>query len=295
MDSALARDVIASQFPELSPARVVHLGAGYDSDAFEVNGRWVFRFPKRLDVERQLAIEARILPAVTSSLPLAVPQFRFHGRPSAAFGRSFSGYPKLPGEPAIRLALEPRVLEEFAGTLGRFLEALHRFPVTTAREMGVPDEPVDRVIEEARGDALSDLERVGTVDPEAPMDRWRTFIEQGVDLSNRCPPVVIHNDFAAEHVLVDAPARTITGVIDWSDVAIGDPAAEFAGLYHWGGEALAEAVAAAYAGPLDPSALIRARYLGACRGAMDVTFGLDEGRPEYVAAGLRALRFCAGS
>ena len=33
---------------------------------------------------------------------------------------------------------------------------------------------------------------------------------------------------------------------------------------------------------------------GTCRGTMDVAFGLDRGRPEYVAAGLRALRLCAG-
>ena len=43
-------------------------------------------------------------------------------------------------------------------------------------------------------------------------------------------------------------------------------------------------------------ALVIARALMSevVRGAMDVTFGLDEARPEYVAAGLRALRFCAG-
>ena len=294
MRQALAADVIASQFPELSPARVVHLGAGYDSDAFDVNGRWVFRFPKRPEVERQLAIERRILPALASSLPLAVPRFEFHGRPSALFGRSFCGYPKLPGEPAIRLALEPRALEAVAGPLARFLQALHGFPVTTARGLGVPDEPVDQVIGEIRDDALADLGRVEAVDPDAPIDRWRNFLEQGVELSNRCAPVLIHNDFAAEHLLVDAQTRTISGVIDWSDVAIGDPAADFAGLFHWGGEALAVAVAAAYGGSLDAAALIRARYLGACRGAMDVAFGLDEGRREYVAAGLRALRLCAG-
>jgi aminoglycoside phosphotransferase (APT) family kinase protein len=223
-----------------------------------------------------------------------VPRFEFHGRPSALFGRSFCGYPKLPGEPAIRLALEPRDLEAFAEPLASFLQALHRFPVTTARALGVPEEPVDQAIEEIRDDALGDLVRVEAIDTHAPTDRWRRFIERGVDLSNRCAPVVIHNDFAAEHVLVDARTSTISGVIDWSDVAIGDPAADFAGLFHWGGEELAEAVAAAYAGSLDAGALIRARYLGACRGAMDVAFGLDEGRPEYVAAGLRALRLCAG-
>jgi hypothetical protein len=32
-----------------------------------------------------------------------------------------------------------------------------------------------------------------------------------------------------------------------------------------------------------------ARYMSACRGAMDVAFGVEMQRPEYVRAGLRAL------
>lgn len=35
-----------------------------------------------------------------------------------------------------------------------------------------------------------------------------------------------------------------------------------------------------------------ARYMAACRGAMDVAFGLDHGRSEYVTTGIRALESC---
>ena len=50
-DLRLAATAVASivelQFPELSPAGAVYLGEGCDSYAFDVNRRWVFRFPKR--------------------------------------------------------------------------------------------------------------------------------------------------------------------------------------------------------------------------------------------------------
>jgi hypothetical protein len=76
-------------------------------------------------------------------------------------------------------------------------------------------------------------------------------------------------------------------------MAISEPETDFAGLFHWGGAPLATAVLAAYEGDLDAHAMLRARYLGACRGTMDVAFGVKTGRPEYVASGLRALRHCA--
>jgi len=49
----------------------------------------------------------------------------------------------------------------------------------------------------------------------------------------------------------------------------------------------------ALASEFDAGDIMRARCLGACRGVMDVPFGLETGRPEYVTAGLRALYFCA--
>jgi hypothetical protein len=47
-----------------------------------------------------------------------------------------------------------------------------------------------------------------------------------------------------------------------------------------------------YSGSLDQRGLRSARYLAACRGAMDVGFGVRHERPAYVASGLRALRAC---
>ena len=97
---------------------------------------------------------------------------------------------------------------------------------------------------------------------------------------------------AAEHLLFDPDSYKITGVVDWSDLAIGHPAADFAGVFHWGGEDFMTAVLRSYAERADGSFVACARYLGACRGVGDVTFGLEKNRQEYVAAGVRALALC---
>lgn len=287
---------IAAQFPELGPVTGSYLGEGCDSAALLVNDVWVFRFPKTAEVEAQLAIETALLPHLASRLPLDVPRFEFHGQPGDNFPRRFVGYRRIPGAPAI--GMDPRDLEaEDVARLGRFLACLHATPVEVARACGVPEQPLTDVLDELRADALADLEQVKTVAPDAPVHEWRDLLEHPPVVPETAP-VLAHNDLAAEHILVDADTRRVTGVIDWSDVAITSAEVDFAGFHHWGGEPLAAAVLRAYedaGGRALGGELAVARYMSACRGAMDVAFGIEMRRQEYVAAGLRALRLCGRS
>jgi aminoglycoside phosphotransferase (APT) family kinase protein len=147
------------------------------------------------------------------------------------------------------------------------------------------------VIDEIRTDALDDLDLVAAIAPDAPINSLRRYLRE-VRVDAGCARVLVHNDFAAEHVLIDAEAQRVTGVIDWSDIAISDPAADFAGIFHWGGDPFADAVLAAYEGALDNGFRRRARFMAVCRGAMDVAFGRQFARPEYVRFGLRAMQLC---
>ena len=292
MNSDVVSTILAAQFPEFASARVRSLGEGCDFTVFDVDDQWVVRFPKSDEAEAQLDLERRLLPLLASHVRVPVPQVRFLGQPTELFDRSFSGYRKLRGEPAILIDPEVVVRDPLAATLSDFLSALHAFPVEVAERMGIPERPIGALIDEVREDALGDLSLVKEVATDAPVDAWRGFLERGVDSGPGGRPALIHNDLAAEHVLIDRESGTVTGVIDWSDVAIGDPAADFAGLFHWGGEPLLRAVLGRYSGSLDQRGLCSARYLAACRGAMDVGFGVRHERPAYVASGLRALRAC---
>ena len=287
--------LIAEQFPHLAPVHVTYLGEGYDSTAYDVNGSWVFRFPKRADVEQQLLVEMRALPVLGQLLPLPVPNPCLLGRPTTDFPRHFTAYPKLPGVPAIGIEQERLRIEAVAPALGVFLSALHAFPVGEAVRLGIQDQSIDPVIEECRTEALEDFRLVRDVAPAAPLDAWRTWLSAGpVDApAQRAPAVLVHNDLAAEHVLCDPGSGLPTGVIDWSDMALGDPVVDFAGLFHWGGDRFARAVLSHYDGHVDEHGLDRARFMAACRGVGDVRFGLDMNRREYITAGIRALELCA--
>src|SRR5690242_9804379 len=95
LSTAQVAEIIRRQFPDVSIASVSYLGEGCDSSTFDVNSQWVFRFPKRGDVEQQLLLEFRVLPLLASHSPIPLPAFCFHGHPSAVFPRHFGGYPRM--------------------------------------------------------------------------------------------------------------------------------------------------------------------------------------------------------
>jgi len=294
LNATLAAGIVEAQFPQLVPARVAYLGEGGDSMAFDVNDAWVFRFPKHGDAERQLLVERQILPVLSESAPLPIPIFSFHGEPSPAFPRHFGGYRKLAGVPGSELDPARVAFPVLAPAIGRFLSWLHAFPAGDAVRRGVVREPVDSLLEERRAATLADFDLLDTVAPDAPLEIWRAYIRNAMRNARPPAPALVHNDVSAEHILLDETARTISGVIDWGDVAISDPAIDLAGVFHWGGPALVDAVFPAYQGPADDQLVSRARFLAACQGVEDVRFGLDHDRREFIVSGLRALRLCAG-
>jgi aminoglycoside phosphotransferase (APT) family kinase protein len=293
LDEAQAASVIQSQFPALAPASVRYLGEGCDSCGFDVNGEWVFRFPKRADVAEQLALESRMLPILAERSPLPLPIFSFHGQPSAAYPYPFAGYRKLPGVQAMRIHWTEG---DWAPAVARFLGWLHRFPSHQAEANGVEPRDVGELIDEVRADALDDFERLHDAIEDAPFDQWHQFFEAGcAPVPDGIGPVLVHGDLAAEHVLCDPERGQVTGVIDWSEMALSDAAIDLAAFYHWGGRPCFDAAVSAYGAPLDEHAVTRARFLAACRGVGDVVFGLDMGRPDYVETGRRALMLCLGA
>jgi aminoglycoside phosphotransferase (APT) family kinase protein len=69
-----------------------------------------------------------------------------------------------------------------------------------------------------------------------------------------------HNDLHAEHLLLDPETLRPTGLIDWSDVKLGDPAVDFAGLWEWRGERFVRLALSHYDLPWDDAFLARCRF-----------------------------------
>jgi aminoglycoside phosphotransferase (APT) family kinase protein len=97
-----ATRLVNEQCPDLAPANLEFLGAGWDNYAYRVNRRWVFRFPRRQLAVDLLKAETQVLPKIAQYLPLAIPQPGLLGQPDATYPWPFTGYLELPGRTACR-------------------------------------------------------------------------------------------------------------------------------------------------------------------------------------------------
>nr|WP_211589153.1 phosphotransferase [Microbispora sp. H11081] len=244
-------------------------GAGWDSQARLVRGRWVERRPRRPEVAARLLMETRLMPWLAQRLPLPVPIPHV-----------------LRQEPLVvrheMVAGEPLGTFEATGgrTLGAFLRALHAVDPAEAARRGAP--PPRDVLRERAATVKDFGTRVIPLLPDDRRDVASTLLDAVAALPAHA---LVHGDLGPEHVLMLDGA--VSGVIDFSDAHVGDPALDLAWALHCASPAFARAVAAEYgaAPELAERALLWHR-LGPWH---EVTHGLDTGDPDTVRSGLEGV------
>ena len=279
-----ARAIIISTYLEFRGARVELLDEGWDFKVFEVDGRWLFRFPKREASVVKLNTERKLLSGLGEWVLLPVPNYEYFCESHESSIRPFAGYRKLPGTGGDTSKMVDR--HRVARQLGVFLARLHTYPVDKAREAGVPE--ARDLVAHWRDKSREQLRRLNGLNVNLGL--LRRYLENDTPESFRGSPSLVHNDLWAEHVLIDTCSGGVSGVIDWGDALIGDPAIDFACLYTWYGESWLENVLAHYTGKLDAEVISRSRYLATCVAIHCITLGRDLGRVQWVEAGYAALQ-----
>ncbi|MFT8311653.1 MAG: phosphotransferase [Sporolactobacillus sp.] len=224
-----ARQLIERQFPELAPATIYPLGAGYDNTVYLVNERYVFRFPRRQIAVDLLCAEGRLLPRLADHLPLPISIPLFFGSPDATYPWLFLGYELVRGQLPVTLRHEERTRS--TADLARFLRALHDFSAAEAAALGAPDDVLGRLAIGKRKMALLDrVNQMETLSLYSSVGNLRRYAEKTgpIPLSEkRC---LVHGDLHIRNIVIDQRHK-VSGVIDWGDVHIGDPAVDLSIVY----------------------------------------------------------------
>ncbi|MFD3917730.1 phosphotransferase family protein [Streptomyces sp. NPDC058595] len=278
------RGLVGRHLPGYRVGSVVLLGEGEDNVAYEVGGELIVRFSKEPDPVRRAAVvdrEVRLLGAVAGVSPLAVPEPGFSDAEQGCFA-----YFRLPGRPLIDLPLSRRAAHGavIGARVGELLAALHAVPVGEAeRLVDVDDQPGAVWLEEA-------ADTYDVIVPSVPAAH-RPAVEAflGEPPPDEGHPLVFsHNDLGIEHVLVDEATWTCTGVIDWSDAAICDPARDFGLLYRDLGATALHSALRSY-GARDGAIRDRAAFYARCGVLEDMAYGIETGRAAYLDKSLAAL------
>lgn len=251
---------VSRRMPEADGAPLAELGEGDFCRAWALGTRWVVRVPKHEEATAALEREAALLERIAGRLPLPVPRPRFH--PAAAEGgTALAIHDRIDGIELTRdvhMALEEPFRSEVPATLGRFLKALHAAPVSAGAEAGLP-----RVDHQAWIRSWAERTAPGSASP-LPVDLQAELHTCFATWDARGPwhdePAILHADLSPGHVLISLRDARVTGILDWGDAVLGDPARDFIFLYEdWSLDFLDRALAA-YASPGEVAGL-RSRVL----------------------------------
>jgi aminoglycoside phosphotransferase (APT) family kinase protein len=285
LDEPRVRALLAEALPHLRVGRLRFLGVGFDHDAWAVDDTLVFRFPRRADVLAFEAAEAAALDRIGDRLPLQVPLPLHRCVPRASFPYPFFGAQLIRGQAGDTVAFAPTQLPGLARQLAEALRALHAIDT---KDLAVP------VIGD-RAEVLWHAMR--TLAPRfraaAPRDLVAAaepflarVLRPSARANERC---LLHADLAGEHDFVDPETGRATGIVDWSDAAIGDPALDFAGLWLWLGEAFARDAIGAYAPAEIESFTERVRFAAQAVGVIEAARPERMGGDEAFARARRAF------
>lgn len=216
---------LSTQFPDFSGQHDVRaLTAGGDNLPYLVDSKWIFRFAMHPGASEKVESEILLLPHLQKVMPVPVPEISYAGlQPN---GNYFFGYRVIEGEPLSREKLENLSLEDkerVVDAISRSCRALIDFPLELAREAKVRDMSMrkrhERILAEWHESPLC-----GTCAEEerrAIENVFVAYFSSGPDTG--FSPALINTDLSCNHILMNSEGTEVAGIIDWSDVAIGDP------------------------------------------------------------------------
>jgi aminoglycoside phosphotransferase (APT) family kinase protein len=295
LDADQARQLLGGQFPQLALDSVEPLGVGFDNTVYLVDGQWAFRFPRRQVAVPLMDRELGLLPDLAGRLPLAVPVPELVGRPAGGYPWPFWGARLVPGQELADACLPDEDRVVLGAQVGGFLAALHQPAV--ARDLGdhLPHDPMRRGTPSTRGPQARDfLDRLAGRGSWAPGSELDQAVDRVIAAADPLgppldEPVVVHGDLHIRHLLVGPDGRA-TGVIDWGDSCLADPALDLSLAYAaFAGDAR-DAFFEAYVSPVDRDRALRAGVLALALCAALANYADLEGHPALRAEALAGLR-----
>jgi aminoglycoside phosphotransferase (APT) family kinase protein len=202
-------------------------------------------------------------------------------------------YRRVPGvalqDLVVAGALDAATLRRLAGEIGALVAALAAIdPADASEPVPVDDDTFTSWFAELPG-FVAGVVHLLTPGERAAVERF--VATPPPRAARRDELSFAHNDLGSEHVLLDPTTWAITGVIDWSDAAVADPAAELGRLLRDLGadrlDAMLDGMGAV--GPRRARLTARAWCFARCLVLEDLEYALRR-RPELVAYELASLR-----
>lgn len=205
---------------------------------------WVLRIPRRADVFPRTKAEKKVLDLVNRHVDFEAPDWEIYTEELIAY-KKLRGVPAGTIDPEAQAYVfeidEKNLPDEFYETLGKTLAKLHQISKELALEAGVVVETPEEVKEKMKDRMEKVKEKFGV--GEALWGRWQLWLNDEEIWPNETG--LIHGDLHPGHILIEKSGN-VTGLIDWTEAKVADPANDFVGHYKVFGEESLEILIRAY-------------------------------------------------
>ena len=250
---------------------------GWDNLVLEVNNELIFRFTRRPEILEQHLKELELLPLLNKHLTLQVPEPIYHQTDSPPY---YTGYKKIPGKPITKETNQETIIH----TLTEFLRELQQIDHNSLQKTPrfTPNswkkeyhELYQRITKEA-------YPSLGPQIQSRITKEFNAFLETKLQFK----PTICHRDLGIEHILESG--NRITGIIDWGDACIGDPAFDLTGIFMGLGEDIARSISNQIGCPIEY--LERARFYSKIAPFYEYLYGKEINEKNHIDAGLRKIK-----
>ncbi len=219
-------------FPDLAIEAAEGNITGQFNVVLLINRAWIFRFPRYPAGVAELEAETRLLARLKRQrLPLPTPNPVYTHFDPPVPGRACMGYRRMPGQPLYRNRLaeinSPMVQARLAAQLADFLRALHAVPLAEV----APGKPVQDGAAQWADMYIQVRQKLFPAMRADARQQVSAHFEAFLADSQPFTPVLRHGDFGGSNILfLPGPPAALTGVIDFSFCAPGDPATDLAAV-----------------------------------------------------------------
>ncbi len=287
---SLVHSALQEYFPKLSKKNVNFFYHG-TYNVFQIENRFIARFPdKSLRNEKGAKLiknEIDILNLLSTFISVQIPKPLHY---SLNIENPFMVYEKIPGISLSKCFNEIKTPQKkkIAHQIADFLSELHSLRLDKSSELkSLSTEDYREYWKNVRAEMKREIfPKLNSEQKKWLVNVFSEFLKD--DRNFKFNPCVIHGDFDTSNILVDPNSFNITGIIDFEESSIFDPATDF--LFYDEGEIFLKDILGKYKGIKEESFLNRMKFLF-CRTCIPYfQFGLKNNRMDVYSEGMRKLK-----
>ncbi len=245
---------IRREFPDLKWQHAQHIVEGWDHYVLKLDDKYIFRFPRKVNYAKRLYGEVLLLKYLSAKkLPIPVPRYEF-----VAKDKSFAGYSILEGDQMRKVIFDELTNSAkitIAKQIGSFLSILHTTPLSIGKKFGARQVDSRKQYKDLVKNTKKYIKPRLSKKDNALVDEFLKDFGEYQGYPHKC---LTHSDIYRDHLIVDKSKKRLSGIIDFADRSIADPAWDFSELWTYG-KKFVEEVYKNYTGPKDKDFLHRSQ------------------------------------